>query len=169
MKVAVYPGTFDPITNGHLDIIERTAKLFTKVVIGVAAETYKNNLFSFEERIAMVNSCIGHLPNVTVEGFCGLLMDFVHQKKAIAIIRGLRAVSDFEYEFQLSMMNKMLDEKVETLFLMTAKEYSFISSSIIKSVASLGGSIAGLVPPGVEQTVARKYLNNNVGTPMFRD
>lgn len=163
MKIAVYPGTFDPITNGHLDIVERAAKLFDQVVIGVAAENYKDNLFTLEERVALVQATISRLPNVQVEGFHGLLMDFVHAKKAQAIIRGLRAVSDFEYEFQMYLMNKKLDEKVETIFLMTANEYSFLSSSIIKQVASLGGCITGLVPAEVERALKEKFKNCRSG------
>jgi len=163
VKIAVYPGTFDPITNGHLDIVERAAKLFDQVVIGVAAENYKDNLFTLEERVALVQATISRLPNVQVEGFHGLLMDFVHAKKAQAIIRGLRAVSDFEYEFQMYLMNKKLDEKVETIFLMTANEYSFLSSSIIKQVASLGGCITGLVPAEVERALKEKFKNCRSG------
>lgn len=169
MKIAVYPGTFDPITNGHLDIVERAAKLFDQVVIGVAAENYKNNLFTLEERVALVRTTVARLPNVQVEGFHGLLMDFVHAKKAQAIIRGLRAVSDFEYEFQMYLMNKKLDEKVETIFLMTANEYSFLSSSIIKQVASLGGCITGLVPAEVEKALKEKFKNYRPGCSVFRD
>lgn len=169
MKIAVYPGTFDPITNGHLDIVERAAKLFDQVVIGVAAENYKNNLFTLEERVALVRTTVARLPNVQVEGFHGLLMDFVHAKKAQAIIRGLRAVSDFEYEFQMYLMNKKLDEKVETIFLMTANEYSFLSSSIIKQVVSLGGCITGLVPTEVEKALKEKFKNYRPGCSVFRD
>lgn len=169
MRIAVYPGTFDPITNGHLDIVERVVKLFDQVVIGVAAENYKNNLFTLEERVKLVQMCTGHLPNVVVEGFTGLLMEFVHAKGASVIIRGLRAVSDFEYEFQMSLMNKKLDDQVETVFLMTANEYSFLSSSIIKQVASLGGCITGLVPAEVEKALKEKFQRQPCGWPVFRD
>ncbi|MBC7341812.1 MAG: pantetheine-phosphate adenylyltransferase [Clostridia bacterium] len=163
MTVAVYPGTFDPITNGHLDIICRGAKLFERVVIGVAVDNYKLNLFSLEERIDLVKRVTLHLDNVEVEGFSGLLVDFVRRKGATAVIRGLRAVSDFEYEFQLSMMNKKLAPEVETVFLMTTNEYSFLSSSIIKQVAALGGCIEGLVPKEVEKALKAKKVVPRAG------
>ncbi|HHU32786.1 MAG: pantetheine-phosphate adenylyltransferase [Zhaonellaceae bacterium] len=156
MRIAIYPGTFDPVTNGHLDILHRAATLFDQVIVGVAVETNKKTLFSLEERKHFLESSIKE-PNVKVEIFPGLLMHFALSKGACAIIRGLRAVSDFEYEFQLSMMNKQLNEKVETIFLMTASEYSFISSTMIKEISSLGGSIAGLVPPMVEEALKRKF------------
>ncbi|GAW91155.1 pantetheine-phosphate adenylyltransferase [Calderihabitans maritimus] len=157
MRIAVYPGTFDPVTNGHLDIIQRASKLFDRVIIAVAYDNYKNNLFSHAERIELLKKVTQNYPNVEVEGFKGLLANFVKKKGANIIIRGLRAISDFEYEFQLSMMNKKLAEEVETLFLMTAGEYSFLSSSIIKQVASLGGCIKGLVPPEVAEALYDKY------------
>jgi pantetheine-phosphate adenylyltransferase len=156
LRIAIYPGTFDPVTNGHLDILHRAATLFDQVIVGVAVETNKKTLFSLEERKHFLESSIKE-PNVKVEIFPGLLMHFALSKGACAIIRGLRAVSDFEYEFQLSMMNKQLNEKVETIFLMTASEYSFISSTMIKEISSLGGSIAGLVPPMVEEALKRKF------------
>lgn len=157
MKTCIYPGTFDPITNGHMDIIERAAVLFDKVIIGVARDNYKNVLFNDEERLESIAEATSHLPNVEVELFSGLLMDFCAEKNACAAIRGLRAVSDFEYEMQLALMNKKLNPNVETVFLMTGQKYSFISSSIIKDVASLGGSINGLVPPSVEKRIVEKY------------
>ncbi|MGB9886622.1 MAG: pantetheine-phosphate adenylyltransferase [Moorellales bacterium] len=169
MRKAVYPGTFDPITNGHLDIVERAAKLFDRLVIGVAAENYKQNLFSLEERVDLVRNVTTHLANVEVTGFNGLLMDFVHAQGAQAIIRGIRAVSDFEYEFQMYLMNKKLDDQVETIFLMTANEYSFLSSSIIKQVAALGGCITGLVPPQVERALIERFRRQPCGWPVFRD
>lgn len=157
MKTCIYPGTFDPITNGHMDIIERAAVLFDKVIIGVARDNYKNVLFNDEERLESIAEATSHLPNVEVELFSGLLMDFCAEKNACAAIRGLRAVSDFEYEMQLALMNKKLNPNVETVFLMTGQKYSFISSSIIKDVASLGGSINGLVPSSVEKRIVEKY------------
>jgi len=169
LRKAVYPGTFDPITNGHLDLVERAAKLFDRLVIGVAAENYKQNLFTLEERVELVRATTACLPNVEVVGFDGLLMDFVHSQGAQAIIRGIRAVSDFEYEFQMYLMNKKLNEHVETIFLMTANEYSFLSSSIIKQVAALGGSISGLVPPQVEKALKEKFRRQPCGWPVFRD
>lgn len=157
MRVAVYPGTFDPITNGHLDIIRRAVEIFDRVVVGVAQDNYKNTLFSLEERVQLVRDVTRDCPTVTVKSFSGLLVDFARQEGAVAIVRGLRAVSDFEYEFQMSIMNKKLASDLETVFLMTATEYSFISSSIIRQVASLGGCIRGLVPPEVEQALLKRY------------
>ena len=157
MKICIYPGTFDPVTNGHLDIIGRAAALFDKVIIGVAKDNYKNVLFDDRERLAIMEAVTADLPNVKTESFSGLLMDYCREKGACAVIRGLRAVSDFEYEMQLALMNKKLNPKVETVFLMTGQQHSFISSSIIKDVASLGGCITGLVPPLVEEKILEKY------------
>lgn len=156
MRIAIYPGTFDPVTNGHLDILHRAANLFDQVIVGVAVETNKKTLFTLEERKQLLENSIKD-PNVSVEIFDGLLMRFAEIKGACAIIRGLRAVSDFEYEFQLSMMNKQLNDKIETIFLMTASDYSFISSSMIKATSSLGGCVTGLVPPNVEEALKRKF------------
>lgn len=161
MKVAVYPGTFDPITYGHLDVLERARKLFNRIIVGVAEDNYKNALFSLEERVEMVRQVIKGMPNIYAEGFSGLLMDYVKEKNACTVVRGLRAVSDFEYEFQISLMNKKLRNDVETVFLMTSSEYTFLSSSIIKQVASLGGCIQGLVPPLVEKALEEKYRKKN--------
>ena len=157
MKICIYPGTFDPVTNGHLDIIGRAAALFDNVIIGVAKDNYKNVLFDDRERLAIMEAVTGDLPNVETEIFSGLLMDYCRDIGACAVIRGLRAVSDFEYEMQLALMNKKLNPKVETVFLMTGQQHSFISSSIIKEVASLGGCITGLVPPLVEEKILEKY------------
>ena len=157
MKICIYPGTFDPVTNGHLDIIGRAAALFDNVIIGVAKDNYKNVLFDDRERLAIMEAVTGDLPNVETEIFSGLLMDYCRDIGACAVIRGLRAVSDFEYEMQLALMNKKLNPKVETVFLMTGQQHSFISSSIIKDVASLGGCITGLVPPLVEEKILEKY------------
>jgi len=157
LRIAVYPGTFDPVTNGHIDILQRATKLFDKVIVGVAEDNYKEALFDSGERVRLVKEATRDLSGVEVESFSGLLMDYVHQRGAIAIIRGLRATSDFEYEFQLFSMNKKLDESVETVFLMSTTELSFISSSIIKQVAALGGCIRGLVPTQVEKALVSKY------------
>lgn len=157
MRIAVYPGTFDPITNGHLDVIKRACKLFDRIIVGVARDNYKQTLFSLEERVKLVQEVTRDIPGVEVKAFQGLLVDFVRREGACAIIRGLRAVSDFEYEFQMSIMNKKLAEEVETVFLMTATEYSFLTSSIIRQVASLGGCIRGLVPPAVELALYEKF------------
>ncbi|MDW7672924.1 MAG: pantetheine-phosphate adenylyltransferase [Bacillota bacterium] len=160
MRIAVYPGTFDPVTNGHLDILERAANLFDVVIIAVAKDNYKNNLFNLQERLDILEAVANDIPNVKVDVFTGLLITYAEQQGASAIIRGLRAISDFEFEFQLSLMNKKLNDKIETVFLMTANEYSFISSSIIKQTASLGGSVKGLVPPIVENALKKKYSSN---------
>ncbi|MGI9862001.1 pantetheine-phosphate adenylyltransferase [Moorella naiadis] len=155
--MAVYPGTFDPITNGHLDIIRRAIGLFDRVIVGVAEDNYKETLFSLAERVYMVRAVTGDMPGVEVKSFTGLLVDFARREGAVAIVRGLRAVSDFEYEFQMSIMNKKLAADLETVFLMTATEYSFLSSSIIRQVASLGGCIRDLVPPQVERVLLQRY------------
>ena len=157
MSVAIYPGTFDPFTNGHLDILSRTSRLFEKVIVGVAVDSDKNTLFSIEERLEFVRDAIDGLPNVEVVPFTGLLMHFVESRKANVIIRGLRALSDFEYEFQMALMNRNLNQDVETLFLTTSSEYAFLSSTIIKSVVKLKGDIRGLVPEKVEQALKEKY------------
>lgn len=157
MGICIYSGTFDPVTNGHMDIICRGAALFDRLIIGVAMDNYKKNLFSADERMEILKEVTTSMENVEVEAFSGLLMDFCREKNADTVIRGLRAVSDFEYEMQMALMNKQLNPKVETVFLMTGQQHSFISSSIIKDVASLGGSITGLVPPSVEKRIVEKY------------
>ncbi|NLC77274.1 MAG: pantetheine-phosphate adenylyltransferase [Clostridia bacterium] len=158
MRVAVYPGTFDPITNGHLDILERAVNLFDQVIIAIAEDNYKQTLFTLEERRYLVEQACKHLPRMEVRTFDGLLIDFVQSINANVIVRGLRAVSDFEYEMQMAMMNKKLNHNVETIFLMSASKYSFLSSSIIKQVALLDGSIKGLVPVEVEEALKGKYM-----------
>lgn len=157
MSIAVCPGTFDPITNGHLDIIKRATSLFDRVIVGVSADNNKKTLFSLNERVALIESVVRDMEKITVKPFSGLLVDFASQEGAVAIVRGLRAISDFEYEFQMSIMNKKLAEDIETIFLMTDSEYSFLSSSTIRQVVSLGGCIHGLVPPEVETALLRKY------------
>lgn len=160
MRIAVYPGTFDPVTNGHLDILARATKLFDLIILAVAEDSYKNTLFDIEERVGFLVDATRDISNIKIEKFNGLLIDFVHKSDACAIVRGLRAISDFEYEFQLSMMNKKLSENVETVFLMTCSEYAFLSSSIIKQVALLGGCIRGLVPESVERSLTLKYAES---------
>lgn len=157
MSIAIYPGTFDPFTNGHLDILSRTSRLFEKVIVGVAVDSDKNTLFGIEERLEFVRDAIAGLPNVEVVSFTGLLMHFVESRNANVIIRGLRALSDFEYEFQMALMNRNLNQDVETLFLTTSSEYAFLSSTIIKSVVKLKGDIGGLVPAKVELALKEKY------------
>ncbi|MDD2432369.1 MAG: pantetheine-phosphate adenylyltransferase [Clostridia bacterium] len=161
MRIAVYPGTFDPVTNGHIHIAERSCKLFDQVIIAVATETYKCNLFSLEERILMIKESLQHLENIAVESFTGLLADFASKKNAAALIRGLRAISDFEYEMQMAAMNKHLNRDLETVFLMTEGKYSFLSSSIIKQVALIGGCVEGLVPAIVNEYIKQKYQEIN--------
>ena len=145
----LYPGTFDPITNGHIDLVNRAVKLFDEVVIAVALGHHKKPLFSFEERVAMVETVFEALPQVSVVGFEGLLVDFMREKKATAVLRGLRAMSDFEYEFQLANMNRELDENFEAVFLTPSQDYSFISSTMIREIAKLGGDVTKFVPPCV--------------------
>lgn len=157
MRTAIYPGTFDPITYGHIHIAERACRLFGKVIVAVAADNYKKNLFTLEERMLLVSESLKHLNNIKVESFSGLVANYARSKRALALIRGLRAISDFEYEMQIASMNKHLNSNLDTLFLMTEGEYSFLSSSSIKDVAILGGSIKGLVPPIVETKLLEKY------------
>ncbi|KUO49017.1 MAG: phosphopantetheine adenylyltransferase [Desulfitibacter sp. BRH_c19] len=159
MRKAIYPGTFDPVTNGHLDIANRAAKLFDKIIIGVAEDTAKNTLFNLDERIDLLRSQFKELPTVEVKPFTGLLVDFAKEENCCTIIRGIRAVSDFEYEFQLSLMNKKLSPNLETVFLMTSSDYLFLSSSVIKQVSSLGGCIEGLVPTDVAKALYKKLRN----------
>ena len=156
-KTAVYPGSFDPITNGHLDIIERAVSIFDKLIIAVLENPRKSSLFSVEERIAMIRDAVSEkkLP-VQIDSFSGLLIDYLKKKKARVIIRGLRAVSDFEYEFQLALMNRNLDGNMETVFLMTDEVNSYLSSNIVKEVAVLGGDISKFVTPLVKKELYRK-------------
>ncbi len=153
---AMYPGTFDPITNGHLDLIRRAARLFDRVVIGVAASPHKTPLFSFDERVALAREAINGAPNVSVDGYDGLTVDYARRHGLGVIVRGLRAVSDFEYEFQLASMNRHLENSVETVFLTPAEEYTFISSTFVREVGLLGGDISGFVHPVVVAALAAK-------------
>ena len=157
MKKVVYPGTFDPITNGHLDLVERAAKLFDRVVVAVAENRKKSPLFRLDERVALVSECLGSYDNVEVCGFNGLLIDLVKQKGASAILRGLRAVSDFEYEFQLATMNRVLDPEMESVFLTPAEHLSYISSSLVREIAMMGGRIDQFVPAQVAEALDSKY------------
>lgn len=156
MKIAVYPGSFDPITNGHLDIIERGTKIFDKLIVAVLINDAKKGLFDYEERAELIKKVTKHLPNVEVECFGGLLVDFMEQKKATVILKGLRAMSDFEYEFQMALMNKKLDAEIETLFMMSNAQYSYLSSSAVKQVAKFGGCVQGLVPDQVIPVMIKK-------------
>lgn len=148
-KIAIYPGTFDPITNGHTDLVQRAAKLFDHVIVAIAPSSKKNPKFSLDERIELAQEVLADCSNVTVKGFNVLLIDFAHQQNATVLIRGLRAVSDFEYEFQLASMNRSLAPDLESVFLMPADEHSFISSSLVKEVAALGGDVSKFVHPVV--------------------
>jgi pantetheine-phosphate adenylyltransferase len=148
---AVYPGSFDPVTAGHLDIIERAARIFDCLVVTVFSNPAKTPLFSVEERMAMLKEATSHLANVEVDASEGLLVPYVRRIGARVIVKGLRAISDFDYEFRMALMNKKLDPEVETVFILTSSQYAYLSSSLIKEVASLGGCVAGLVPAGVER------------------
>lgn len=159
MKIAVYPGSFDPITNGHLNIIKRAIKIFDKVIIVVLVNPDKKGLFGAEERVKLIRCVTRDFPNVKVEYYSGLLINFMKEKEAKVIIKGLRAVSDFEYEFQMSLMNNKLDPSIETIFMMTKAEYSFFSSSAVKQVAIFGGSIKGLIPDEIVAEVMVKINN----------
>jgi len=156
MRTVVYPGSFDPVTNGHLDVIERAARLFDKVVVAVAENESKHPLFTMSERCRLVRKAAAHLPGVEVDAFTGLLMDYVKRHSARIVIRGLRAVSDFEFEFQLALMNRKLNEQVETLFMVPKDTYTFLSSRIVKEICHLGGDISAFVPPEVEVALKRK-------------
>ena len=156
-KIAVYPGSFDPITYGHLDIINRGLKVFDEVIVAVACNSQKNALFSFEERVDLISQVVNNQERVTVDTFTGLLIDYVAYRKAHVVIRGLRAISDFEYEFQIAQMNSCISQNVETLFMMTSLQYGYLSSSIVKEVCSLNGNIDGFVPPEVKTALRAKY------------
>ncbi len=158
MKVAVYPGSFDPITYGHLDIIERAALIFDKVIVAVCINPGKQPLFSLEERVEMISRECAPFSNVEVGSFRGLLSDFVRQRNARAIVRGLRAISDFENEFQMALMNRKLNPAAETIFLVSQPKYSYLSSSIVKEVASLGGDVAGFVSKRVATRLREKFF-----------
>jgi pantetheine-phosphate adenylyltransferase len=157
MRKVVYPGTFDPITNGHIDLVERACRLFDKVVVAVAASNRKNPLFTLEERVELARQTLAHLPHVEVCGFDILLVEFVRQQQAQAVLRGLRAVSDFEYEFQLANMNRALAPAMESLFLTPAEHLSYISSSIVREIALLGGDVSQFVAVPVEAALKKKF------------
>jgi pantetheine-phosphate adenylyltransferase len=155
-RIAIYPGSFDPLTNGHVDIIERGARLFDVIIVAILVNAEKSPLFSKEERVAIVKEVFKGRANVEVDTFDGLLVDYAARRQAHVIVRGLRAVSDFEVEFQMALMNRRLDPQIETVFMMPAEQYSYISSRLIKEVFSLGGRVHGLVPDSVEQRLREK-------------
>ncbi|MCD7033915.1 pantetheine-phosphate adenylyltransferase [Metabacillus sp. GX 13764] len=156
-RIAVCPGSFDPVTLGHVDIIKRGANIYEKVYVCVLNNSSKKPLFNVDERCELLREVTKDIPNVEVESFKGLLVDYARQKKANSILRGLRAVSDFEYEMQITSMNRFLDEGIETFFMMTNNQYSFLSSSIVKEVAKYKGDIKDLVPPAVERALKEKF------------
>ena len=156
-RTAIYPGTFDPITNGHIDLVKRGLRIFDEVIIAIATAQKKQPLFTISERLRLIKNAVRGLKNVKVEAFSGLLVEYVESKKGVAVIRGLRAVSDFEYELQMALMNRRLDRNIETVFMMPSEEYTFLTSTIIKEVASFGGSVKGLVPEAVEKALKEKF------------
>jgi len=161
MRTAIYPGSFDPLTNGHLDVVERAAKLFDRVIVAVAKSDSKHPLFTLEERVEMVQGAVRRLKNVRAGSFDGLLVDYVRKCRANAVVRGLRAVSDFEFEFQLALMNRKLNDQFETIFMMPKDTYTFLSSRIVKEIARLGGDVSAFVPVHVRRQLHRKLAEQS--------
>jgi pantetheine-phosphate adenylyltransferase len=157
MRTAIYPGSFDPFTNGHLDVVQRAARLFDRVIVAVAMNAGKNSLFTLGERRGMVEHCIKPIPNAQADAFDGLLVDYVRQQSAQAVLRGLRAISDFEFEFQMALMNRKLNEEFETIFMMPKDSYTFLSSRIIKEIARLGGDVSQFVSPHVQAALTNRF------------
>lgn len=156
MRTVIYPGSFDPLTNGHLDVIQRAARLFDHVIVAVALNESKSPLFDLQERMALVGEVVAPIKNVSADCFDGLLVDYVEKRSGQAVIRGLRAVSDFEFEFQLALMNRKLNERIETIFMMPKDTYTFLSSRIVKEIARLGGDVSAFVPTPVRAALAKK-------------
>lgn len=162
-KRAIYPGTFDPVTYGHLDIIRRSAEIVDELIVGVLNNKAKNPLFTPEERVVMIREVLQDIPNVKVKAFNGLLIDFAKQEKASFVIRGLRAVTDFDYELQMAQTNRVLNSEIDTLFLTTSLKYAYLSSSTVKEVAAFGGDISKFVPRKIAKKVIEQYKNRNQG------
>jgi pantetheine-phosphate adenylyltransferase len=160
MRTVIYPGSFDPLTNGHLDVIQRATKLFDRVIVAVAESESKHPLFSLDERLAMVRCSVRELPNVEADRFDGLLIEYVARRGAEAVVRGLRAVSDFEFEFQLALMNRKLDERIETIFMMPKDTYTFLNSRLVKEIARLGGDVSQFVPAHVKTALKTKLAGS---------
>jgi len=157
VRRAIYPGSFDPITNGHLDVIQRAAKLFDEVVVAVAFNEQKRSLFAVDERVALIRETTSGVPNVTVSRFDGLLVEFARSQGASAVVRGLRAVSDFEFEFQMALMNRKLEPEIETIFMMPVEKYTYLSSRIVKEIGRLGGNVEAFVPVSVAAALRQKF------------
>ncbi|MFI5250814.1 MAG: pantetheine-phosphate adenylyltransferase [Bacteroidota bacterium] len=156
MRIAIYPGTFDPITYGHIDVVKRASEIFDNVIVAVATNSSKQPLFTTEERIKLITNVVKKFPNVSVDSFQGLLVDYGKKKKAIAIVRGLRAVSDFEYEFQMALTNRKLDGDITTVFLMPHERYTYLNSTIVREIALFGGDISGFVPRVIQKALQKK-------------
>ena len=157
LKTAIYPGTFDPVTNGHIDLMERALKIFDRLIVAVAVNDRKTPLFTLEERVELLKKCVPRSSKIKITSFDGLLVDYARSQKATALVRGLRAVSDFEYEFQMALMNRKLDRNIETIYLMPSEQYTCLNSGLVKEVARMGGRLDGLVPVPVSQMLKRKY------------
>jgi pantetheine-phosphate adenylyltransferase len=165
MRRAIYPGSFDPVTNGHLDVIERASRLFDEIIVAVAYNDAKHPLFTIEERVSQLNEVLAPMKNVRVDGFDGLLVEFAVRHGAVAVVRGLRAISDFEFEFQMALMNRKLKGNVETMFLMPKEEYTYLSSRIVKEIARLGGDVGAFIPPGIERALHAKFFPKETARP----
>lgn len=159
-KIAIYPGTFDPFTNGHIDLVKRSLKIFDEVIIAIAAGQKKHPLFTIEERLELIKQSVKGIEGAKVETFDSLLVDYAKSRNSLALIRGLRAVSDFEHELQMALMNRRLNSDIETVFMMPSEEYTFLTSTMVKEVASFGGAVKGLVPEAVEKALREKYKSS---------